>query len=1054
MNPVAEEILSYLGYADTLEPPESIDISESMLHSSNPVADDIASYFGMAEMVEEDLYLKHYGMPRRSGRYPYGSGENPFQHGRDFLGRIKEMKDSNFTWTDPETGETFTGEKAIYKSMGLTSTEYRRQVSWANYEKRLIDVKTAKSLKEDGLGATEIGRKMGIPESTVRSLLDPKSEDRMNQVMETVDFLRKQLEEKGMIDVGAGVEQELNISRTRLDTALDYLEKAEGCPVYGGGVPQPTNTNQQSNQKVLCLPGTKKSEIYDYDRVKTIDDYTSNDDGQTYHKKFTYPESLDSKRLQIRYAEDKGLDGAHGIDKDGIIELRPGVQDLSLGESRYSQVRIMVDGTHYLKGMAVYGDPKSFPDGVDVIFNTNKKQGTPQGDVLKKIKSDPENPFGSLIKDADQGGQYWYTDKKTGKQKLGLINKRADEGDWTEWANALPSQFLGKQSITMAKKQLGLAKADKVAEFDEISSLSNPTIKKYLLEKFADNCDSAAVHLKAAALPGQKYHVIIPVNTLKDTEIYAPNYDNGTKLALIRYPHGGTFEIPILTVNNKNKIGNEIIGKKSIDAVGINHKIADQLSGADFDGDTVMCIPTHDAGGKVKIKNKPPLKDLEGFDPKVNYGGTKTVDSKGVEHYTRNGHEYPIMKDTQKQMGVISNLITDMTLAGASDAKLARAVKHSMVVIDAEKHKLDYKASEVDNNIAALKAEFQRGTDKNGNPKSGGASTILSRAKGEYTVDKRQGSYKTNLPDKEYYNPAKPVGAKLWKPADDLYYPDRKYNKKTGMVEIKTTDGSKVTYDPKDKEAYKKYNPVPVKNKETGVVTYTDSTGKISYVTKTRTQKSTRMAETDDAYSLVSTSRHPMEVVYADYANDMKAMANKARVEVAKTGKIAYNAEAKNKYQAEVKSLDDKLTDAQKNRPKEREALRRANVEIQAKIKANPDAKKEDIKKWKQQAVSKYRAEVGSVKRSDRNINITDKEWEAIQAGAISETKLKDILNNTDIDKLRERATPKLTTAPSSAQIARIKAMSASNYTLAEIAKKTGFSTSTVSKYLKGKGVN
>lgn len=1054
MNPVAEEILSYLGYADTLEPPEAIDISESMLHSSNPVADDIASYFGMAEMVEEDLYLEHYGMPRRSGRYPYGSGENPFQHGRDFLGRIKEMKDSNFTWTDPETGETFTGEKAIYKSMGLTSTEYRRQVSWANYEKRLIDVKTAKSLKEDGLGATEIGRKMGIPESTVRSLLDPKSEDRMNQVMETVDFLRKQLEEKGMIDVGAGVEQELNISRTRLDTALDYLEKAEGCPVYGGGVPQPTNTNQQSNQKVLCLPGTKKSEIYDYDRVKTIDDYTSNDDGQTYHKKFTYPESLDSKRLQIRYAEDKGLDGAHGIDKDGIIELRPGVQDLSLGESRYSQVRIMVDGTHYLKGMAVYGDPKSFPDGVDVIFNTNKKQGTPQGDVLKKIKSDPENPFGSLIKDADQGGQYWYTDKKTGKQKLGLINKRADEGDWTEWANALPSQFLGKQSITMAKKQLGLAKADKVAEFDEISSLSNPTIKKYLLEKFADNCDSAAVHLKAAALPGQKYHVIIPVNTLKDTEIYAPNYDNGTKLALIRYPHGGTFEIPILTVNNKNKIGNEIIGKKSIDAVGINHKIADQLSGADFDGDTVMCIPTHDAGGKVKIKNKPPLKDLEGFDPKVNYGGTKTVDSKGVEHYTRNGHEYPIMKDTQKQMGVISNLITDMTLAGASDAKLARAVKHSMVVIDAEKHKLDYKASEVDNNIAALKAEFQRGTDKNGNPKSGGASTILSRAKGEHTVNKRQGSYKTNLPDKGYYDPTKPVGAKLWKPADDLYYPDRKYNKKTGMVEIKTTDGSKVTYDPKDKEAYKKYNPVPVKNKETGVVTYTDSTGKISYVTKTRTQKSTRMAETDDAYSLVSTSRHPMEVVYADYANDMKAMANKARVEVAKTGKIAYNAEAKNKYQAEVKSLDDKLTDAQKNRPKEREALRRANVEIQAKIKANPDAKKEDIKKWKQQAVSKYRAEVGSVKRSDRNINITDKEWEAIQAGAISETKLKDILNNTDIDKLRERATPKLTTAPSSAQIARIKAMSASNYTLAEIAKKTGFSTSTVSKYLKGKGVN
>jgi DNA-binding CsgD family transcriptional regulator len=1056
MNPIAEEILSYLGYADRLESTEgSIDISESMLHSSsNSVAEEIASYYGMAETVAEEAYLEHYGMPRRSGRYPYGSGENPYQHGRDFLGRISDMKKEGFTWTDPKTGETYSGEKAIYKSMGLTSSEYRRQVSWANYEKRLQDVATAKSLKEDGLGATEIGRKMGIPESTVRSLLNPKSEDRMNQVMETVDFLREQVTEKGMIDVGAGVEQDLGISRTRLDTALDYLEKAEGCPVYGGGVPQPTNTNQQSNQKVLCLPGTKKNEIYEYDRVKTINDYVSNDDGETYHKKFTYPESLDSKRLQIRYDSDKGPDGITGIEKDGIIELRPGVKDLSLGESRYSQVRIMVDGTHYLKGMAVYGDPKSFPDGVDVIFNTNKKKGTPQGDVLKKVKADPDNPFGSLIKDADQGGQYWYTDEKTGKQKLGLINKRADEGDWTEWANALPSQFLGKQSITMAKKQLGLAKADKLAEFDEISNLSNPTIKKHLLEKFADNCDSAAVHLKAAALPGQKYHVIIPVNTLKDNEIYAPGYEPGTKLALIRYPHGGTFEIPILTVNNKNKLGNEIIGKKSIDAVGINHKIADQLSGADFDGDTVMCIPTHDAGGKVKIKNKPPLKDLEGFDPKVNYGGTKTVDKDGVEHYTRNGHEYPIMKDTQKQMGVISNLITDMTLAGASDAKLARAVKHSMVVIDAEKHKLDYKASEVDNNIAALKAEFQKNVDKNGNPKSGGASTILSRAKGESTVDKRQGSYKTNLPDKEYYDPTKPVGAKLWKPADDLYYPARKFNKKTGMVEIKTTDGSKVIFDSKDKAAYKKYAPVKKVNKETGEVTYTDSTGNISYLTKKRTQKSTRMAETDDAYSLVSSSRHPMELVYADYANDMKALANKARVEISNTGKIAYSKEAKQKYQAEVKSLDDKLLEAQKNRPREREALRRANAEISAKLKENPNMKKDDQKKLKQRAVSKYRSEVGSVKRSERNIDITDREWEAIQAGAISETKLKQILNNTNIDKLRERATPRATTTPSSAQIARIKALSASNYTLADIAKKTGFSTTTVSKYLKGKGVN
>ncbi len=1049
MNSIADEILFHLGDADQIDILED-GSTHSIKHGSvGSVADDIASYFGMAEFLE-DGYLEHYGMPRRSGRYPYGSGENPYQHGRDFLGRIADMKKEGFTYTD-EDGVTWTGEKAIYKSMGLTSTEYRRQVSWANYEKRLVDVQTAKSLKEDGLGATEIGRKMGLPESTVRSLLNPKSEDRMNQVMETVDLLREQVIKKGMIDVGAGIEQELGITRTRLDTALDYLQKAEGCEVYGGGVPQPTNSNQQSNQKVLCLPGTKNSEIYDYNRVKTIEEYTSNDGGETYHKKFTYPESLDSKRLQIRYAEDTGPDGAKGIDKDGVIELRRGVADLSLGDSRYSQVRIMVDGTHYLKGMAVYSD--NMPDGVDVVFNTNKKKGTAMTDVLKKVKNDPENPFGSLIKDADQGGQYWYTDEKTGKQKLGLINKRADQGDWTEWANALPSQFLGKQSVTMAKKQLNLAKVDKEAEFDTISSLTNPTIKKHLMEKFADECDSAAVHLKAAALPGQKYHVIIPVNSLKDTEVYAPGYDDGTKLALIRYPHGGTFEIPILTVNNRNKVGKTLIGSDSIDAVGINHKVADRLSGADFDGDTVMCIPTHDSAGKVKIKNKAPLKDLEGFDPKVEYGGTKSVDSDGTEHYTRNGHEYPIMKDTQKQMGVISNLITDMTLAGASDAKLARAVKHSMVVIDAEKHKLDYKQSEIDNDIASLKKEFQVGVDKNGNTKYGGAATLLSRAKGQYTVDKRQGNYKTNLPDKEDYDPTRPVGAKIWKKADDLYYPDRSYNKKTKMVEIKTIEGDTITYDPTDKRAYNKYNPVAVKDKSTGITTYTNKDGSIKYATKTRTQVSTNMAETDDAYTLVSKSRHPMEVLYADYANDMKALANKARVEVANTGKIVYSTEAKKQYATEVKSLEDKLTNAQLNRPKEREALRRANVEISEKLAANPDMKKDDIKKLKQKAVTKYRSEVGSVKRSERNIDITDKEWEAIQKGAISETKLKQILNNADIDKLRERATPKLVTSPSSAQIAKIKALSASNYTLAEIAKATGFSTSTISKYLSGKGV-
>ena len=927
----------------------------------------------MSSIAEE--ILMHYGIPRRSGRYPYGSGEDPYQHGnRDLLGRIEELKKQGWTET-PEN---------IKKEFGLTTTQYRIEKSLAKDERRMLDVARAKSLKEDGKGATEIGREMGIPESTVRSLLNDKSEVRMKQAQETANFIREQIEKKGMIDIGTGVERELNISKEKLKEALYILER-EGYPIYKGGIPQATNPGQQTNQKVICPKGTKHSEIYQFDKIHPLneDQYISRDGGKTFEKKFHYPESLDSKRLMIRYKEDGG------IDMDGVVELRRNVEDLSLGENRYSQVRILVDGTHYIKGMAVYAD--DLPDGIDVRFNTNKPKGTPMTKVLKEIKNDPDNPFGSAIKDADQGGQYWYTDSKTGKKKLGLINKRAAEGDWEDWSDALPSQFLGKQNITLIKKQLDLAKADKIAEYDEICSLTNPTIKKHLLSKFADECDSAAVHLKAAALPGQKYHVILPVNTLKETEVYAPRYENGSKLALVRYPHGGTFEIPILTVNNKNSLAKKIMGTDSFDAVGINSKVAERLSGADFDGDTVMCIPTHDKKGRVKITSTPALKGLEGFDPKTEYGPD-----------TYKGREVKLMKNTGTQMGVISNLITDMTLAGASSDELARAVRHSMVVIDAEKHKLDYKQSEIDNNISALHKKYQ-------GKSTGGAATILSRAKGETSVLKRQGTPKINIKGTPDYDPSKPEGSLIYKTADDLEYTVTKTNKRTGAVTTKV---------------------------------------------KQRTQKSTKMAEVDDANELVSVFKHPKEMKYAEYANDMKALANKARVEMYNTGKIAYSKTAKSTYHNEVKSLEDKLRKAELNKARERAAQRMANAEVNAKKQAyeqetGTKMKPKDVKKISQQAISKYREEVSSVKRRDRSIEITDREWDAIQAGAISENKLKNILDNADVDSLRQRATPRATTTLSTAKVNRIKAMKASNYSTAEIAAALGVSSSTVSNYLK-----
>lgn len=965
--------------------------------------------------VAEEI-LMHYGMPRRSGRYPWGSGEDPYQHNNDFLSRVEELKKQGWT----ETAEN------IRKEFGISTKEYRMEKTYAKDQRRMLDVARAKSLKEDGLGATEIGRKMGIPESSVRSLLDPKSETRMMQAKETADFLKARCDEKKMIDVGTGVERELNLtSREKLDQALFILQK-EGYEVYTGGIPQATNKGQQTIQKVLCVPGTPHKDIYNFDQIHSVNDYVSHDGGKTFDKKFVYPESMDSKRLMIRYKEDGG------IDKDGIVELRRGVEDLSLGESHYSQVRILVDGKKYIKGMAVYSD--DMPDGVDVVFNTNKSKSVPKLDVLKNISNDPDNPFGSLIKPMSEGGQSYYIDKN-GKKKLSLINKRADEGDWDDWQDALPSQFLGKQSLSMAKKQLNLAKADKVAEFEEICSLTNPTVKKHLLRKFADGCDSAAVNLKAAALPGQKYHVIIPINSLKDNEVYAPNYKNGTKVALIRYPHGGTFEIPILTVNNKHAAARKLLGTDVIDAVGITSKVAERLSGADFDGDTVMVIPTHDKSGKVKISSTPALKGLEGFDPKMAYP-------------ERPGMKY--MKKTDTQMGIISNLITDMTLAGASDSELAAAVRHSMVVIDAEKHKLDYKQSEIDNNIAALHKKYQGHYDANGKYHSKGAATILSRSKGEYDVDKRQGTPKVNMKGKSWYDPSKPEGSYIYKTADDLYYPVRNYDKKSGTMTITTTNGKKITYNVSDKEAAAKYKPVKRVNSKTGDVEYTDQSGTISYKLKKSTQKSTKMAETDDAYSLVSTAKHPMEMAYADYANSMKSLANRARKEEMSTGKIEYSKAAKATYQKEVDSLSSKLNTALLNTTRERAAQRLANAELSRKEAADPDMKNKDKKKIGQQALTKYRDEVGSVSRKDRSIKITDREWEAIQAGAVSESNLKKILNNTDIDVLRERATPRASTSLTTAKINRIKAMNNSNYSLSEIADALGVSTSTVSNYLKG----
>ena len=902
--------------------------------------------------IAEDI-LVHYGVKRRSGRYPYGSGEDPYQHTGDFVSRYQELKKTGISETD------------LAKALGFeTTTDLRSAYRQANNERKRLLADRARSLKDDGLGYSQIGRELGVNESTVRSWLNENREVNQRRAVKTAERLKEEIKEKGCIDVGAGVERELGVSAGKLSEALDIL-KSEGYVVEGIGVPQVGNTKNRTTVKVVHDPSITTRELYqDYSKIKSVGNYYSTDGGERWYKR-EYPASIDSSRVKIKYG-DEGPKGNTGADKDGVIEIRRGVADLDLGNSHYAQVRILVDGSHYLKGMAMYSD--DIPDGVDIVFNTNKKTGTPKMDVLKPIQDDKDNPFGAYIK---AEGQYHYTGKD-GKEHLGAINKLKEEGDWDKSSRNLSQQFLSKQPLQLVKKQLSLTYADYDSQYDDIMKVSNPVVKKKLLNEFAGKCDSATIHLKAAALPRQQTRVLLPITQLRDTEVYAPYLRNGEKVALVRYPHGGTFEIPVLTVNNKNASAKKILGNAT-DAIGINSKVAEVLSGADFDGDTAIVIPVNSRVRVVSTKREgTAFEELNDFDPKSAYP-------------YREGMTVMTKQRTQREMGIVSNLITDMTIRGAKPEEIVRAVKHSMVVIDAAKHKLDFKQSEKDNGIAELKKKYQPRYDDDGNVVGyGGASTLLSRRKQTVQVPERRGS--------------------------------SRINKETGEVEYK----------------------------ESGR-TYIDSKGN-----KVKAMQNVPLISTvEDMRSL--SSGHPVENAYADYGNKMKALARKARKEAANMEGLKYSSSANKVYAKEVSDLNNALDIAERNAPKERRAQAIANSVVKAKIQDNPElgekSNKKMLEKVRSAAIEDARISVGASGKATR-IHITEKQWEAIQAGAITSTKLSKILKYTDPDELKSLAMPKSKTTLTTAKQNKLKQMHNSGYTIAEIADELGVSTGTVSKYL------
>lgn len=898
-------------------------------------------------LLDEENYLAHYGIIRRSGRYPWGSSgwgdgpkdedKNPFvtQNNRGFIEWVRHL--FNKGWTETQIAEGF----------GMSTTQLRAARTVAKSEQKAADIAQIEAFKAKGMSNVAIASRMDMPESTVRSYLKPSAKLRQDAIDTGMEILKDQLKNNPgtFIDVGAGAEQSLNLSKERLNVALEIL-KSEGYEVHTNIKERQLGTGHETIRKALAPPGTEWGDVAkNKDKILQIREELT-DTGRS-GLGLAPPIAVNPKRVEMIW----GPDG--GAQADGVVYLRPGVKDLDLGGANYAQVRIQVGPAHYIKGMALYKD--DMPPGVDIQFNTPKDKTENKLDVLKPLNTRPDgsidadNPFGAYIRK-----QITTENSKGETVATSAVNLVNEEGNWSDWSDSIASQVLSKQPLPLAREQLNMTFEARKNQFNEIKGLTNPTVKKKLLEDFADGADSAAVHLKAANLPRQAWHAILPLQTLSPTEIYAPNYNDGERVALIRYPHGGTFEIPELVVNNRNREANRLM-KGAADAVGINPSVAERLSGADFDGDTVLVIPNNTG----KIKSSPALEGLRNFNPREEYRGYEGM---------------KVMKNTQTEMGMISNLITDMTIQGAPPSELARAVRHSMVVIDAEKHELNYKLSEQRNGIKKLKEKYQP---------QGGASTIISRAGSQTRVPK-----------------SRPRPMAKGGPVD----------KKTGELVFEPTGAT---------------------NYRTGAL-LTDTKKKLE-VTK-------------DARDLSSGGR--MENLYADHSNRLKDLANQARLEALNTPRASWSPSAKKAYSSEVTALDNKLALSKSNAPRERRAQSLGNAILKARKDDNPSMDPETEKKIKFQALEEARLRTGAKKHM---IEITSKEWEAIQAGAISDSKLKEILRHADMDKVKELARPPKAKKLSTHQMSRAMSMLSQGFTQAEIARQLGVSVDTLKASTSGK---
>jgi hypothetical protein len=329
-------------------------------------------------------------------------------------------------------------------------------------------------------------------------------------------------------------------------------------------------------------------------------------------------------------------------------------------------------------------------------------------------------------------------------------------------------------------------------------------------------------------------------------------------------------------------------------------------------------------------------------------------------------------------MGEATNLITDMTLQGATEDELERATKFSMVVIDTGKHGLDWYRCYQDCGIKALQDKYQGHYNESGRW-SYGARTLISKAKSETSVEKHSDAYTILETGEKEYHPKK----------------DRYGNILTG------------------------------------------------------TQKDTKMGAAKDARELLNPDSSEMEKLYAEYANAMKSLGNESRKASLSVQENNVSKEAVTKYKDAIASLDAKLIEAKKNAPLERQAQLIAGSLVKIAVESNPDMSKGELKKVRGKSIVQARQMNGANKK---RIKFTDEEWEAMENGAVSKSKMNEIFNNADQDSMMEHAFPKANTVMTSSRITLANSMLKSGHTIADVAEHFGVSPKTLTDAIRKEG--